>query len=85
MALDNPTLSANGAKTGIDKIAIPDEDWIKIPKTIKRINNIIAKAKGGKPSTALDKLFIIVSDIFPSFKVKFIPRAIPSMEHRKSS
>ena len=77
MTLDNPTLSAKGENTGIDKIANPDDDCIKIPKKIKIINKIIAKAKSGKLSTDPDKLFKIVSDILPSFNVKLIPRAIP--------
>ena len=77
VALDNPTLSAKGANTGIAKIANPEDDCIKMPKKIKIINKIIAKAISGKPSTAFHRLFNIESEILPSFSVKFIPLAIP--------
>ena len=33
--LEQFALSANGAKTGIDNTANPEEDWIKNPRKIK--------------------------------------------------
>ena len=44
---------------------------------IKIINIVIAKISLGIPSTALIKLFNIVSRIYPLSNVKLIPRANP--------
>ena len=55
------TLSAKGAKTGIDKTAKPELDGINIPKMIKAINAINAKIILGNPSRELVKLFKKVS------------------------
>ena len=79
--LEQCDLSANGEKTGIVKTANPDEDWTKIPRKIKIKNNIIAKITFGNPLIILDKEYNIVSDIFPSLRVIFIPLANPITKH----
>lgn len=66
---------------GIDKVAKPEEEGIKNPRIKKTKIIAIAKTSFGTPSNNLDKPYKILSLIFPSSKVKYIPRHMPIIRH----
>ena len=72
-----PTVSANGAKIGIDNTANPDDDGTIKPKKKKITNKTMINKGPLICCTMEDEKCKIVSEINPLFNTKLIPRAKP--------
>ena len=74
-----PTVSARGAKMGIDSTARPLEEGTTNPSTKKISSKQITNIGPLMPVTMFDAAFSMVSLIMPSVSTWFTPRARPMM------